>query len=34
LSSGTWQVEIAGTRYPAVVSARPLYDPKAERTKM
>ena len=34
LSSGTWEVEIAGKCYPVVVSARPLYDPKAERTKM
>jgi heterotetrameric sarcosine oxidase gamma subunit len=30
LASGTWEVEIAGRRYPAVVSARPLYDPKGE----
>ena len=34
LTSGTWEVEIAGTRYPATVSGRPLYDPKGERTKM
>jgi 4-methylaminobutanoate oxidase (formaldehyde-forming) len=33
LTSGAWEVEIAGKRYPAAVSARPLYDPKAERTK-
>jgi heterotetrameric sarcosine oxidase gamma subunit len=30
LTSGTWEVEIAGKRYPATVSARPLYDPKGE----
>ncbi|MCX7053508.1 MAG: aminomethyltransferase family protein, partial [Proteobacteria bacterium] len=30
LASGTWEVEIAGKRYPATVSARPLYDPKGE----
>jgi len=34
LTSGTWQVEIAGTLYPAIVSARPLYDARAERTRM
>jgi 4-methylaminobutanoate oxidase (formaldehyde-forming) len=34
LASGTWEVEIAGKLYPATVSARPLYDPKAERTRM
>ena len=33
LTSGTWEVEIAGKRYPAVVSARPLYDPKGEAIK-
>lgn len=31
LSSGTWEVDIAGTRYPASVSARPFYDPKNAR---
>jgi 4-methylaminobutanoate oxidase (formaldehyde-forming) len=34
LSTGEWQVEIAGKVYPAVVSARPMYDPRAERTRM
>jgi 4-methylaminobutanoate oxidase (formaldehyde-forming) len=34
LNSGTWEVEIAGKLYPAVVSARPLYDPKGERIKL
>jgi|TARA_B110000208_G_scaffold104821_1_gene130140 4-methylaminobutanoate oxidase (formaldehyde-forming) len=29
----TWEVDIAGTRYPATVSLRPLYDPKNERIK-
>jgi 4-methylaminobutanoate oxidase (formaldehyde-forming) len=28
LNSGKWEVDIAGTRYPAIVSARPLYDRK------
>ena len=31
LSSGEWQVEIAGKLYPASVSARPLYDPQMKR---
>jgi 4-methylaminobutanoate oxidase (formaldehyde-forming) len=31
LSSGNWEVDIAGKRYPAVVSARPLYDPAMKR---
>lgn len=30
---GTWEVDIAGTRYPATASIRPLYDPKNERIK-
>jgi heterotetrameric sarcosine oxidase gamma subunit len=34
LATGTWEVEIAGRRYPAVVSLRPLYDPKGERIKV
>ena len=34
LESGHWEVEIAGRRYPTTVSLRPLYDPKAERTRM
>ena len=31
LTSGVWQVEIAGKLYPAVVSARALYDPAMKR---
>jgi len=31
LNSGKWEVDIAGTRYPASVSARPFYDPKNSR---
>ena len=34
LTSGSWEVEIAGKMYPALVSARPLYDAKNERIKM
>ena len=33
LSSGSWEVDIAGTKYPAMVSFRPMYDPKMERIK-
>jgi len=34
LDKGTWEVEIAAKRYPAVASLRPLYDPEAKRIKM
>jgi 4-methylaminobutanoate oxidase (formaldehyde-forming) len=34
LAGGTWQVEIAGTLYPCLVSARPLHDPKGERIRL
>ena len=34
LDKGAWEVEIAGRRYPAVASLRPLYDPEAKRIKM
>ena len=33
LADGEWQVEIAGTLYPALVSARPLYDPGMTRIR-
>jgi 4-methylaminobutanoate oxidase (formaldehyde-forming) len=33
LDTGTWEVDIAGVRYPATVSLRPLYDPANERIK-
>ena len=33
LDAGTWEVDVAGTRYPAVTSLRPMYDPKNERIK-
>jgi heterotetrameric sarcosine oxidase gamma subunit len=33
LDAGRWEVEIAGRRYPAVVSLKPLYDPKNERIR-
>ena len=33
LDEGTWEVDIAGTRYPIKVSFRPMYDPKMEKVK-
>ena len=33
LSSGVWEVDIAGTRYPAMASMKPLYDPEQKRIK-
>jgi heterotetrameric sarcosine oxidase gamma subunit len=34
IEAGEWEVDIAGKRYPAQVSLRPLYDPKNERIKV
>ena len=31
--TGVWEVDIAGKRYPAKASLRPMYDPKMERIK-
>lgn len=33
LESGQWDVEIAGKRYPATTSLRPMYDPDMKRIK-
>jgi 4-methylaminobutanoate oxidase (formaldehyde-forming) len=33
LDKGTWDVEIAGKRWPATVSLRPMYDPEMKRVK-
>jgi len=33
VDSGTWEVDVAGTRYAATASIRPLYDPKNERVR-
>jgi glycine cleavage system aminomethyltransferase T len=33
LNDGRWEVDIAGTLYPATVSLRPLYDPQMLRIK-
>jgi 4-methylaminobutanoate oxidase (formaldehyde-forming) len=31
LDGATWEVDVAGTRYPATASLRPMYDPRMER---
>ena len=33
VNSGTWEVDVAGTRYPARASLRPMYDPTNVRIK-
>lgn len=33
IDSGSWEVEVAGTRHPAEVSLAPLYDPKMARVR-
>jgi heterotetrameric sarcosine oxidase gamma subunit len=33
LAGGKWEVDIAGRRWPAVVSLRPLYDPEMKKIK-
>lgn len=33
MNSGSWEVDIAGKRYPAMASIRPLYDPDMKRIK-
>ncbi len=33
LDAGTWDVEIAGKRHPAIASLRPLYDPDMKKVK-
>ena len=33
LDRGRWEVDVAGTRYPAIASLRPLYDPDNLRVK-
>jgi heterotetrameric sarcosine oxidase gamma subunit len=34
IDSGTYEIDIAGERYPATASLRPLYDPENKRIKM
>ena len=33
IAAGEWEVDVAGTRYPARASLRPMYDPKNEKIK-
>jgi 4-methylaminobutanoate oxidase (formaldehyde-forming) len=33
ITSGKWEIEIAGKIYPAEVSLRPFYDPQMKRIK-
>jgi glycine cleavage system aminomethyltransferase T len=33
ISSGTWEVDVAGQRFPATASLRPMYDPDSARVK-
>jgi len=33
LGTGSWEVDIAGRRYPARVSLRPFYDPTQRRVR-
>ena len=33
LNAGRWEVDIAGKRYPAEVSLKPLYDPEMKRIR-
>ncbi len=33
VAAGSWEVDVAGTRHPAQVSLRPLYDPGMERVR-
>ncbi len=34
IEAGDWEVDIAGARYPATVSIRPMYDPRSERVRL
>jgi 4-methylaminobutanoate oxidase (formaldehyde-forming) len=33
IKSGTYEIDVAGVRYPAKVSLRPMYDPRLKRVK-
>ena len=33
LTGGSFEIDIAGVRYPAKVSLRPMYDPKLKRVR-
>jgi 4-methylaminobutanoate oxidase (formaldehyde-forming) len=34
IKSGNYEIEVAGKRYPAKASLRPMYDPKLERVRI
>ncbi len=34
IEAGTWELEIAGKRYPAIASLKPLYDPENKKIKV
>ena len=34
LTTGTWEIEVNGKKYPAVASLNPMYDPNNKRIKM
>ena len=34
IDAGTWEIDVAGKKWPAIASLKPLYDPKGERIKM
>jgi 4-methylaminobutanoate oxidase (formaldehyde-forming) len=31
--AGNWEIDIAGTRYPARASLKPMYDPQMKRIR-
>jgi glycine cleavage system aminomethyltransferase T len=33
INSGSWELDVVGTRYPVTVSLQAMYDPKRERIK-
>jgi 4-methylaminobutanoate oxidase (formaldehyde-forming) len=33
IKSGSYEIEVAGVRYPARASLRPMYDPKGKRVR-
>jgi 4-methylaminobutanoate oxidase (formaldehyde-forming) len=34
IKDGNYEIEVAGVRYPAKASLRPMYDPKLERVRI
>ena len=33
INSGSYEIDVAGTRYPAKASLRPMYDPQLKRVR-